>query len=106
MKPLVLLRSAEDDIETAFDYYLSNAHAAPATSFVMAVDDAFGHVRKHPRTGSLRYEAILEIPGLRLWLVSKFPYAVFYIEHPDRVDVLRVLHQHSDIPQLLRTDFP
>lgn len=104
MMPLALRQAAQQDIENGFTYYLQEASATIATSFITALDDALHHIQLHSGTGSSRYEETLDIPGLRFWLVSRFPYAAFYIERADQIDVLRVLHQHSDIPAHLRDE--
>ena len=48
--------------------------------------------------GSPRYAHELNLPGLRFWPLTRFPYLVFYFEHDNYVDVWRVLHQQRDIP--------
>ena len=35
-------------------------------------------------------------------MLKRFPYAVFYIERDAYIEVVRVLHQHSDIPVRLQ----
>lgn len=102
MKPPLLRQAAEQDIDRAFTYYLREAGSRIATSFVDSVDVALMHIGHHPGSGSLRYGELIDVSGLRTWALNRFPYAVFYVEHEDHLDVLRVLHQHSDIPALLQ----
>lgn len=40
----------------------------------------------------------LNLPGLRAWPLTRYPYLVFYVERSDHVDVWRVLHAQRDIP--------
>ena len=40
----------------------------------------------------------LNLPGLRSWPLTHYPYLVFYLERADHVDVWRVLHGQRDIP--------
>jgi toxin ParE1/3/4 len=40
----------------------------------------------------------LNLPGLRSWPLTRYPYLVFYVERSDHVDVWRVLHGQRDIP--------
>jgi toxin ParE1/3/4 len=103
---LVLREAAERDIEGSFDHYMDAAGSEIATAFVLAVDAALAHIAEFPGTGSPRYGKLFDTPGLRFWLVSKFPYVLFYIERDYHVDVIRVLHQHSDIPTQLQFDVP
>ena len=49
----------------------------------------------------MRYAAELNIPGLRFWPLTRFPYLVFYVEREDQLDVLLVLHAKRDIPAWL-----
>jgi toxin ParE1/3/4 len=104
VKPARLRESAERDILQAFAYYLKEApHVAEA--FTDAVVRGRRHIEDNPGAGSPRYGEILEAPGLRFWLLNRFPYVLFYVERDDHLDVIRVLHQHADIPQKLDDDF-
>lgn len=49
-----------------------------------------------------RYAHELNLPGLRTWPLTRYPHLVFYIEHPDHVDVWRVLHGQRGIPVWMR----
>ncbi|MGV8992300.1 MAG: type II toxin-antitoxin system RelE/ParE family toxin [Thiobacillus sp.] len=104
MKPPLLRQVAERDIETGFVHYLQEASVEIAQAFVDAVDAALHHIERHPGTGSPRYGDLFNTPGLRSWLVSRFPYMLFYVEHDNYLDVIRVLHQHSDIPVQLQSE--
>jgi toxin ParE1/3/4 len=100
-KPLVLLEEADRDVLAALDHYVNEAPEA-ADGFVAALEQAFDHIRRAPATGSPRYAHELNLPGLRFWACSRFPYLVFYMEHADRIDVWRVLHARRDIPVWLQ----
>jgi toxin ParE1/3/4 len=69
---------------------------------VDAVEQAFAHLSRHPATGSPRYAHELNLPGLRSWPLTRFPYLVFYVERDDHVDVWRALQGHRDIPAWLQ----
>jgi toxin ParE1/3/4 len=101
MKPIVLRLAAETDIDHAFAYYLTEAGADTASHFVDEVGVAMRHIALHPATGSPRYGQLCDVPGLRSWLLQRFPYTVLYLERDEHLDVLRVLHQHADIPAQL-----
>lgn len=104
MKPRALRLAAETDIDNAFSYYLNEAGADAALGLLDEIDTALSHIENNPGTGSPRYGELCEVPGLRLWLVSRYPYAIFYVEQAAHLDVLRVLHQHADIPAHLADD--
>jgi toxin ParE1/3/4 len=104
MKPITLRKVAEGDIEKAFIYYLNEAGSNLALSFVDTMDQALTHISTHPLSGSTRLAQYMGVEGLRHWGLSRFPYTLIYIENKDHVDVIRVLHQQSDIPLQLGSD--
>jgi toxin ParE1/3/4 len=89
---------AQQDIAKAFEYYLGAAGPATAIDFVSEIDACTQRVERFPEAGSPRYAGLLDIKGLRFAVVTRFPYLVFYFERADHVDIVRVLHQHQDIP--------
>ena len=101
VKPVAVRKAAAQCIDEAIDYYLREGGAALASRFVGALEEAYRHIRRFPATGALRYAAELNIPGLRFWPLTRFPYLVFYVEREDQLDVLLVLHAKRDIPAWL-----
>jgi toxin ParE1/3/4 len=100
-KPVRLRRTAADDLETAVDQLLDEATSDVAARFVDAVELALRHVGRHPHSGSLRFSYDLDIPELRAWPLTRFPYLVFYVDDDDEIDVWRILHTRRDIPAAL-----
>lgn len=98
IKPVVPREQANQDVDEAITYYLEEGTASVALDFIDALERAYTHMGRHPGTGSLRYGHELDLPGLRSWALSRFPYLVFYVEAPDHIDVWRVLHEQRDIP--------
>ncbi|MES2937692.1 MAG: type II toxin-antitoxin system RelE/ParE family toxin [Pseudomonadota bacterium] len=98
MKPLLRRRRASKDIEQAAVWYAETAGLELAERFLREVDAAFEHIGAHPGTGSPRYGQLRPGTELRFWTLRRFPYAVFYVERQDDIQVIRVLHQASDIP--------
>jgi len=105
-KPLILRAQAEQDIEQALKYYLDEGAEQAALAFVNALESTFKQIVRQPAIGSPRYALELELPGLRFWRVSRFPYLVFYRELDDHLDVWRVLHVQRDIPARMSTNEP
>lgn len=103
MKPAILSGLADGDIQQALVYY-ADISAETATRFVDALEHAVGHIQTHPGSGSPQYAHELGIPQLRYWMLQGFPYALFYIEHHDHLDVIRFPHLEQDIPESLRGD--
>jgi toxin ParE1/3/4 len=100
MKASRLREAALQDIDDALDYYLLQA-----PHMLAALHSSVLHARKHieefPATGSKRYHTGKKGDALRFWLLDQFPYALFYFDRPDTIDIVRMLHQARDIPQHL-----
>ncbi|CAN5706307.1 MAG: type II toxin-antitoxin system RelE/ParE family toxin [Ilumatobacteraceae bacterium] len=103
-KPVRLRQLAVGDIDAAVDYYLTVAGDEVAGRFLDAAERALVHVGRHPHHGSLRFAYELDIPDLRAWPLTRFPYLVFYVETDTQIDVWRVLHTRRDIPAALSVD--
>lgn len=103
MKPVFRRATADADIENAVDFYLVQADHV-VDPFLAALQEALEHIEANPGTGSPRYAHELNIPNLRTWPITRFPYLLLYIEHDDFVDLLRVMHMSRDIPASLQID--
>jgi toxin ParE1/3/4 len=99
-----LRERAAIDIDRAADDYLGEAGAQVALRFVDAVERAVGQIGRSPHAGSLRFSYELEIPGLRVRPVARFPYLVFYVVGNEVVEVWRILHSRRDIPSAVAGD--
>lgn len=97
-KAVVPREQAERDVDEAINYYLSENAPEAALRFIDALEQAYGHIGRHPNAGSSRYAAELNLPGLRFWPLTKYPHLVFYLERSDHIDVWRVLHGARDLP--------
>lgn len=97
-KRIVPREQANRDIDEAISRYLDEGAVQAAVGFIDALENAYTHLGRHPGTGSPRYAHELDLPGLRAWQLTAYPYLVFYVERPDHVDVWRVLHERRDIP--------
>ncbi len=89
---------ARQDVDQAIDHYLAEGAVKAALSFVDEIEKAYTHIGRQPASGSPRYGHELNLPGLRFWPLTRFPYLVFYFERDAYVDVWRVLHAQRDIP--------
>lgn len=103
-KPVIPRELANRDVDEAIDHYLSEGAEQAALNFIEALEQAYTHISRHPATGSPRYAHELNLPGLRSWPLTRYPYLVFYVERDDHIDVWRVLHGQRDIPAWLRDD--
>ena len=101
-RPVIPRELANRDVEDILAHYLSEAGEAVALGFIDALQQAYTHMGRHPATGSPRYAHELDLPGLRAWSLTRYPYLVFYVEREDHIDVWRVLHAQRDIPAWLQ----
>ena len=97
-KPVIPRRRAEQDVEDALEHYIAEHTLQAALGMIAALEEASAHISRHPATGSPRYGHELDLPGLRSWPLTGYPYLVFYLERTDHIDVWRVLHGQRDIP--------
>lgn len=98
LKPVIPRALANDDIDRAIDHYRAEGGADLALRFIDALERGYAHIARHPQSGSPRYAQELALPGLRCWPLKRFPYLLFYVEQPDRIDVWRALHAERDLP--------
>jgi toxin ParE1/3/4 len=103
-KAIIRRKLARRDLEDASDYYYGEGGEALELRFIDAMEQTLGLIAEMPGIASPRYAEILQRSGLRCFGVKRFPYLVFYIEHPDRIDVLRILHRRRDIPAIFQDD--
>ncbi|MFM8331911.1 MAG: type II toxin-antitoxin system RelE/ParE family toxin [Candidatus Methylumidiphilus sp.] len=100
-KPIHIRPLANTDIDDITDYIALDSIEA-ATRFLNSVEQACARISEQPGIGALRYAKTAYLDGLRFWPVPTFDkYLVFYLERPDYIDVLRVLHGARDIPNIL-----
>jgi len=97
-KPVVPREQANRDVDDAVAYYLSEGAEIAAFGLIDALEQAYTHIGRYPATGSPRYAHELNLLGLRVWPLTRYPYLVFYVERSNHIDVWRVLHGQRDIP--------
>jgi toxin ParE1/3/4 len=106
VKPVIPREAARADVEEAVAYYVHEGVESAALGFIEHLAGAYASLSRHPSMGSTRYAHELDLPELRAWTLSRYPFVIFYVERPDHVDVWRVLHGKRDIPAWLRQDAP
>ena len=97
-KVVVPREQANRDVDEAIAHYLCEGAVQAALSFIDELERAYTHIGRNPATGSPRYAHELNLPGLRVWPLSRYPHLVFYVERADHIDVWRVLHGQRDVP--------
>ena len=101
-KPVRPREQAQRDIDDAIAYYLTERAVQAAFGFVDALENAFTRISPHPAIGSLRYARELNLPGLRAWALTRYPYLISYVERNYHIDVWGVLHGQRDVPARIR----
>jgi toxin ParE1/3/4 len=102
VKRVVQRERARRDIDEALDYYRDEAGETVALRFIADLGSALRRIARHPAIGSPRYAHELDVPALRAWRLSLYPYVVIYVEREEHIEVWRVLHGERDIPAWLR----
>ena len=80
---------ASQEYLTATQYYLEHASALIAAAFVAEVETAIQTLRTAPTRW-----AVIEEPQIRRYLLTRFPYSIYYRYKPDndRVSIYAVMH--------------
>jgi toxin ParE1/3/4 len=97
VKPAVLRPQARQDLRSELRYYRKKAGARVATRLVDALESDLRTLQRQPAIGAPTLGQELGITNLRTWEVSGFPLLLVYIEHPQHLDVVRVLGERQDI---------
>lgn len=99
---LALNPVADLDIKDVLSHYQAQQAFQAGEAFLIELDRCLKFVQTFPKAGSLRLGHELGRRNIRTWLMNKFPFLLLYKETQRHVDVLRVLHQSSDIPRWLK----
>ena len=103
MKPVRITPRADNDIDACFAW-IAKDNPAAALRFLDAIELTCDAVSRMPGIGSPRYAEIPLVHGVRILAIKDFEnYLLFYLEHEDCVDVIRVLHGARDLPEALQS---
>jgi toxin ParE1/3/4 len=94
MIEIVLLLSADLDIQRAYDYYAESGEGS-GTVFMHRLEEAFAQLRPFPESGPLLHG------GYRRLLVPGFPYGIFYTIEARGIIVSGVMDTRQD-PEVIR----
>ena len=101
-REIVYRSAAERDFGVAVAWYAAQAGRAVADRFIDRVLAAEDKNVDFPELGSTSFAHLVRPLELRAMSVSGFPYLLFYMATVDTIDVIRILHTSSDIPEHLR----
>lgn len=91
-----LTEDADHDIESIFEYTLSNFGEQQAFSYLGEMENLFNQLCSEPKMGRERNEIR---KGLRS--ISYVSHVIFYRTVKDRIRILRVMHSSRDIKRFL-----
>jgi plasmid stabilization system protein ParE len=86
----VLAEEADRDIDAAAAWYESQSGIALANAFLDDVSSVIGRIERYPGMHTPIHR------GARRAYLYRFPYALVYQTHRDRIEILRCLHLHRD----------
>lgn len=95
-KPYVLRPLAREDRRSQVRYYRQAAGTAVAGKLVKAMAKALQDPERNPSIGSPTLGRLLGIAELRTWRLQGFPLTFWYVERPDRIEVVRLVGQRQD----------
>ena len=78
---------AHADIVEALDHYLEKAGEAVALKFIDALEQVYGRIARHPASGSSRYAHALNLQGLKVWPLKRYPHLVIYMERDNHIEI-------------------
>lgn len=99
MKKLAVRPQALLELEESAHYYESEQPGL-GNRFSDTVETAFEKIRETPGIGSRRYVDV--VPGLHMYVLPTFPFLIFYFDHTDHIEVVRLIHAKRDLPHELR----
>ncbi len=89
------------DISSAMDY-LASDNVDVALRFYESCQRTFEHLCRTPTLGGPGEFANPRLKGINRWKVNGFEnYQIYYMIHPQAVEILRVIHAARDLDQQL-----
>ncbi len=101
-KALLLRAAAAADVRAVVEHYRRDSGPGIALAFTDQLQRVLVHIGRGLEPGSARLATALDLPGLRVWPLARFPHLVLAFERPDHFDILRVLHGMRDLPPAFR----
>jgi len=96
MAAILITPAAENDLVNIW-LYIARDNQDAADRVYQAAENTFESLLTAPRMGSLYQSKRAKLEGVRFFPVSKFQnYVIYYREHPQGIEIVRVLHAHMD----------
>jgi toxin ParE1/3/4 len=87
--PLTFHPAVHDELDDAYQWY-EQRRTGLGDDFLAAIEEVFRRIAATPAI----YGTVFQ--NVRCRLPRRFPYAVYYRIHPDRVEILAVYHTSRD----------
>ena len=98
MKRAALSELAYEDLRNGLMYYNSAGGQKLSAAFLDAVFHAIDRLETHPDAGSPRMQHLAKMQQIRVWQLNRFTtWALYYLQRPDAIDVVRILDGHQNI---------
>jgi len=94
MKRIIVLPQAEQDLKESTEFYKEVSDDL-CNKFILAVDSSFIDIRRNPQAFPKTWKEI------RKYVVSDFPFCIFYVDETDVINILAVFHSKRN-PQIWR----
>jgi len=96
MVSILITPAAEDDLVNIW-LYIARDNQDAADRVYQAVEKTFESLLAAPLMGTLYQAKRPQLEGMRFFPISKFQnYVIYYREHPQGIEIVRVLHAHMD----------
>ena len=96
MGAIIITPAAESDLVNIW-LYIARDNQDAADRVYQAAESTFQALAATPRMGTLYQSKRAQLEGMRFFPVSKFQnYVIYYREHPQGIEIVRVLHAHMD----------
>lgn len=104
MASILITPAAENDLINIW-LYITRDNQDAADRVYLAAEKTFESILAAPRMGTLYQAKRPRLEGIRLFPVSKFQnYVIYYREHPQGIEIVRVLHARMDKKERLEPE--
>ncbi|MCP3887277.1 MAG: type II toxin-antitoxin system RelE/ParE family toxin [Desulfobulbaceae bacterium] len=104
MASILITPAAENDLINIW-LYIARDNQDAGDRVYLAAEKTFESILAAPRMGTLYQAKRPRLEGIRFFPVSKFQnYVIYYREHPQGIEIVRVLHARMDKKERLEPE--
>lgn len=107
MKACSWRRQAQEDADRAAAWYAEQGGLALELAFIDALESTVEMLAEHPGSGSTRHagSCVESEADMRFFRIAKFEhYLIYYIAHPDCIDIIRIWNASRGLDALFEAD--